>query len=148
MSGIDEQVDLAYKILNGKIKKVDVEKELERISKKYGDNCFNSYTVKRKPQPWSEKDLKDLGNLSASGAASKEFYRYMAEVSEQVYAQKATRKKIYTGIGIIAVIVAIAIVIFGYKWLNSSSVATFRKVWEVPLDSNKKIICTVTLKEV
>lgn len=112
MSGVDEQIKLVSKILNGKIDKAGVEKEIEQIANKYGDDCFNSYTVKRKPKPWSVKDLQELEGLSTSGAASKEFYLYMAEVSEEVFSKEAFRKRIYIGGVIVLIVMIICIILF------------------------------------
>lgn len=113
MSGIEEQIALTDRILKGEIGRADVEKELDRISGQYGKDCFNSYAVKRKPGPWSEADLEELRILSASGAASKDFYRYMAEVSEAVFSKKAQEGKIHLYIGLAALIL---IVVFVCIW--------------------------------
>ncbi len=116
MSGIEEQSVLTSKILKGEIGRADVEKELDRISRKYGEDCFNSYPVKRKPKPWKEEDLKELEILGASGAGSKDFYRYMAEVSEAVFSRKALKKKIRFYIGMALVIILIAIFVCTFGW--------------------------------
>lgn len=92
-NGRKERIKLVSKILNGEIRKADVAKELERISNQYGDGCFNSYEVKRQSKPWGRKNLKELEILSASGAASKEFYLHMAEVADKVYARESNIKK-------------------------------------------------------
>ena len=110
MNGIDEQIKLVSKILSGEISKMEVAKELKRISETYGEECFNSYEVKRKPKPWTEQNLKELEILNASGAGSKEFYLYMAEVSEEVYAQKAKKKKLLTGV-LFGVLIVVAVII-------------------------------------
>lgn len=114
MSGLDEQINLVSKIMKGEIDRSGVEQELNRISAEYGDDSFNSYTVKRMPKPWTDKELKDLEVLSATGAASKEFYLYMAEVSEAVYAKKILKKIIMIGAGtfILILLVIVSIVVF------------------------------------
>lgn len=117
MSGIEEQIELTSRILKGEIGCAGVERELDRISEQYGEDCFNSYIVKRKPEPWNEADLKELRVLSASGAASKEFYRYMAEVSEAVFSKKARGKKTCLYIGLAAVIILIAIIVCSFGWM-------------------------------
>lgn len=104
MSGVEEQNRLVTRILRGEIDKAGVKKELERISAEYGEDCFNSYVVKKKAKPWTYKELKELEILSTSGAASKEFYLYMSEVSDEVYAKKAAKKKISILAGVILVI--------------------------------------------
>ena len=112
MSGREEGLELVSKMLRGEIGKAEVAKEIERISEQYGDDCFNSYEVKRQPKPWTRKSLEELEILNAAGAASKEFLLYMAEVSEEVYSQKNKKKKLFRGvlIGILAVTVLIFIV--------------------------------------
>ena len=114
MTGIDEQIKLAERIVRGELKKSEVEKELQRISEEFGDDCFNSYKVIRKPKPWNKKDLDELEVLSASGASSKDFYLYMAEMSEAVYSEtkKNNTKKIILLVIILAVAVVASIVFF------------------------------------
>lgn len=105
MSAVDEQIELSSKILRGEISYAEVEKELDRISGQYGENCFNSYTVKKIPKPWSFKTIDDLKILSASGASSRGFYEYMAEVCEEVYSKKTSNKKKYIFAGLAIVII-------------------------------------------
>lgn len=114
MEYIGEQIELVSKIVKGEINKAGVEKELSRMEQQYGSECFNSYPVKRKPKPWTKEHLNELEVLSSSGASSKEFYLYMAEVSEEVYKFKLNKKII------IAIIVVIAIVL-GFLIISSSS---------------------------
>lgn len=114
---------LTSKILKGEMRYPDVEKELDRISMQYGEDCFNCFRVERKEKPWSEKDLEDLGILSACGAGSREFYLYMAEVSDYVHSQKATKRKrgkLILYIILICICVGIIIVAarFGYVEYN------------------------------
>lgn len=109
MSGIDKQIELVQKIVKGKIKYNQVKTELENISKKYGDNCFNSYVVKKKNKPWDRKYLQELENLSASGAASKEFYLHMAEVSDHVYGKIKKIRIAICAIGALLTLTAIIV---------------------------------------
>ena len=88
MGLIEEHLKLSERIVSGKMTRADVERELCRIELEYGSNAFNYYTVKKKQAPWTQKDLDELEIKSASGAGSKEFYLYMAEVSEYVYKAK------------------------------------------------------------
>lgn len=110
MEYIDEQIQLVSKIANGEISKATVEKELDRMEQKYGRDCFNSYPVKRKPKPWTKEYLDELEILSSSGASSKEFYLYMAEVSDEIYKNRINKKTVL-GIGFaIAIVLGIMIV--------------------------------------
>lgn len=113
---------LTSKILTGEMRYADVEEALNRIAMQYGEDCFNSFPVERKEKPWSEKDLEELGNLSACGAGSREFYLYMAEVSDYVYSKKADRRKKNIGVGIaaVAMIVIVLVVIFTYRRSDSA----------------------------
>lgn len=85
MGLIEEHIQLAKKIVGGELSKTLVIEEINRIEKEYGEDAFNSFVVKKKSSPWTQKDLDDLEMQSASGAGSKEFYLYMAEVSEFVH---------------------------------------------------------------
>ncbi len=144
MSGIEEQIALTSQILKGEIGRADVEKELDRISREYGEDCFNSYTVKRKPKPWKEEDLKELQVLSASGAASKDFYRYMAEVSEELFSRKARKKKIYFYIGVAVVIILIAIFVFCFGHVNAAVEAVELGTEELSPQDNSLIDYVIT----
>lgn len=92
MSAIQELIELKSKILSGEISIQSVKAELERISRQYGEDSFNGYKVNRKPKPWSKADLDELNILCSAGAGSKEFFLYMAEVSDYVYSQKKSSK--------------------------------------------------------
>lgn len=108
MTGIEACRKMVFRILKGEMSVSEVEKELERISEEYGeDESFNCYKVRRQPKPWNEETLEKLEILSASGAGSKEFYLHMAEVAEEVYAQKAKKKTRKIVVGILVVIVVI-----------------------------------------
>lgn len=107
MTGIEACNNMVFRILKGEMSVSEVEKELERISKEYGEEgAFNCYPVRREPKPWSEETLEKLKVLSASGAGSKEFYLHMAEVAEEVYAQKKKTRKIVVGVLTVVIILA------------------------------------------
>ena len=89
-NGTKEIVELSKNILNGKLNKKDVIKELERISNQYGDDCFNSYDFD--PNKKKYNNLKDLEIISASGASSKKFYLHMADVADKVYSKERNIK--------------------------------------------------------
>lgn len=109
MTGTEEQFKLVGKISKGEIRKPEVEKELDRISKEYGDDCFNSYAVHKKPQPWDEGYLDELKILSTSGAASKDFYLHMAEVSD--YLNDNKKKESHKKVGFLAGIAVVVLII-------------------------------------
>lgn len=85
MGVVEEHVKLTNKIMAGELTYNQVKNEIDRIESQYGEDSFGSYKVKKTSAPWSMKDLEDLEVQSVSGACSKEFYLYMAEVSEFVY---------------------------------------------------------------
>lgn len=105
MTGIEACRNLVLKILKGQINFSDVEKEIDCISKVYGDdNTFNHYPLKdpifKKPKSeWDESMLEKLKVLCASGAGSKDFYKFMAKVSDEVY-RKKKRNQYLKNIGI------------------------------------------------
>ncbi len=108
MSGIDEQIKLVNKIVNGEISKAEVERELDRIANEFGEQCFNDYKVKRKEKPWNKKDLDELVVLNSSGASSRDFYLYMAEVSE--YLNACSKKKKLISVVIFSFLLFLAII--------------------------------------
>lgn len=111
MTGSEEQNNLVMKILKGEVHKTDVERELDRIEKQYGKECFNGYVVKKRPMPWGNDYLSELEILSASGAASKEFFIHMAEVSDYLHERGKNKKnnKVIIAVGVIALVVLVAI---------------------------------------
>lgn len=109
MEWSDEQVRLITQIMKGDIKQNEVREKLDDISKRYGEKAFNCYEVKRKPQEtWSKEYLKDLEILSASGANSKEFYLYVAEVSDYLKQKENIPKQIAAILAAVISIIAIA----------------------------------------
>lgn len=85
MGLVEEHVRLTNSIVAGDLTVEQVKEELNRIETEYGPDSFDLYKVKKKSAPWSKEDLEDLEIQSASGACSKDFYLYMAEVSEFVH---------------------------------------------------------------
>lgn len=85
MGLVEEHIKLTNGIVSGELNREQVATEINRIESEYGEDSFDSYAVKRKNAPWTKYDLEDLEVQSASGACSKDFYLYMAEVSEYVH---------------------------------------------------------------
>ena len=79
---------LTNNIIDGKYDRNKVQEEIDRIEQKYGKSSFISYHPIRKEPPYTEEDLRKLEIESAAGACSKDFYLYMAEVSEYVHNNK------------------------------------------------------------
>lgn len=85
MELVEEHVKLTRDIVSGNINLEQVKETLERIECEYGPDSFDSYKVEKKSAPWTMEDLNDLEFQSISGACSKDFYLYMAEVSDYVH---------------------------------------------------------------
>lgn len=85
MGLVEEHVKLTNSILAGDLTVDQVKSEINRIESEYGLGSFDSCKVSKKSAPWTKEDLDELEIQSASGACSKDFYLYMAEVSEFVY---------------------------------------------------------------
>lgn len=105
---------LEEKIINGEISLKEVEKEIKNIEAEFGNDVFLPYTVNKETKPWDETYLKKLENLSAAGAASKEFILHLAEVKEEVSNNKRNKRKKQIGVivgSVAAVIAVIAIIV-------------------------------------
>lgn len=111
---IDEIRELIYKISKGKISKKEVEKEMDRLERKYGKDILFDYTPPKKAKPWSEKYLKELDNFSLTGVCSREFISHFAEVSENIYMKKRL-KKIFIILGIVILIIIGIIAFMTYR---------------------------------
>lgn len=85
MGLVEEHVKLTNSILAGDLNVDQVKSEVNRIESEYGPGSFDSYKVRKTSAPWTKEDLDELEIQSISGACSKDFYLYMAEVSEFVY---------------------------------------------------------------
>lgn len=85
MGLVEEHVKLTNSILAGDLTVDQVKSEINRIESEYGSGSFDSCKVRKKSAPWTKEDLDELEIQSALGTCSKDFYLYMAEVSEFVY---------------------------------------------------------------
>lgn len=92
MELVNEHINLTNKILAGELSKEDVKLEIDRMENEYGESAFNLYKVSKKDAPWTQRDLDDLEVQSAAGALSKDFYLYMAEVSDFVHRKNKKNK--------------------------------------------------------
>jgi hypothetical protein len=130
MGYLEEQIDLTSKIVRGKIKRPQVERTLAQMEEKYGERCFNSYPVDRKEKPWSKDYLSELELISGSGASSKEFYLYMSEVSDYVYAHKSRKIKVGIAVCVIVVIVLLILLLSSAAHVNRQTSQSHRKtIW-------------------
>lgn len=114
------QRQLEKRILNGTITAHQVEREIEKIEKKYGADAFYPCKATPKEKPWSIETLQELDELFQFGAQSKECLRYMALVSDEVYHAKRLKKIILMSI---LVVLACALLVMGlYLVLQHSEV--------------------------
>lgn len=98
-------------IINGKMNLQQTKDEIRRLEVKYGHDFFISYDYdEAKPKPWDDEYLKELEIKSIAGMSSKQFILHLAEVSEDIHAKRAKKKRISVLV-VIAVAVAIGIYI-------------------------------------
>lgn len=114
MTGTEEQVKLVSKILKGEIRQEKVMEELDRISKQYGNECFNAYAIQKKPKPWNKDYLDELELLGTSGASSKDYYLHLAEVSDYLRDLEKSKKSKVIGV-ILGIIVLVLVVVIIWK---------------------------------
>lgn len=107
---------LIERLKEGNISLQEVQNEIDRISKEQGENAFNSYVVKKHSAPWTKEDLDELRMLSVSGAKSKEFILYWAEVND--YLKRKDGRKNPSVVIAIAVVAAILLIIAILKALG------------------------------
>lgn len=123
---IEKRTSLMIKIIDGKVDKSFVRKEIEKLENQYGENAFLPYIVKKKDKPWDEKYLKELEIQGMAGAASKEFILHLAEVSESVYRKKRLKKAFLIGaaaLALAAIITTALILIAGKDVFNAAVIA-------------------------
>lgn len=102
----DELFDLVQKIINGKCNKVQANTEIARVERAYPNEKFPYFKPERtEKSTWNMSYLKELENLYYSGANSKEFILYMAEVSEEIYRAKRIRKVILCSLLAVAMVI-------------------------------------------
>lgn len=105
------RIDFANKVKNGEYTFTQAEAELDRMGECYGENAFLAGNVTRKDPPWTMEDLDDLYMEAIAGAGSREFFNYMAEVSDVVYSKKHRTKRLAILGGIASIIALIGIMI-------------------------------------
>lgn len=116
---IQARVNFVQCVMDGKYSCAEAEAELSRMQKEYGEHAFAPYCVEPKPKPWTFEDLKLLERKFMAGAASREFFSYMAEMSEEVYRKKRQRKKMAILGGIAAVVALVTVVVVVVQFFNS-----------------------------
>ena len=107
---------IAAGIADGTYSRKAVRKKLDALERAYPEESYMVYPVTRKEKPWDAAYLKELKELFYSGAASREFLEYMAEVSEEVYRAKRLRRTILCAVLALAVCAAVAALI--WKWVR------------------------------
>ena len=103
---------LVDKLRKGEASKEEIREDINRICHEYGEEAFNSYRVTKHMPPYSEKDIDELQVLAASGAASKEFFEYWAEVNDYVKLGTKTKNKKGGHVNVLVIGGCIAIAFF------------------------------------
>ena len=108
----NELCGIAAEIANGTYTRKDVKNKLDTLERAYPEETYMVYPVARKEKPWNLAYLKELETLFYSGAASREFLEYMAEVSEDVYRAKRLRRVVAYA----ALLLALCAAVFALIW--------------------------------
>lgn len=108
----NELCGIAAAIAGGTYTQKDVKRELDKLEHAYPEESYMVYPVTRKEKPWDMAYLKELDELFYSGAASREFLEYMAEVSEEVYRPKRLRHAIVYMVLVLTACAAVTVLIW------------------------------------
>lgn len=105
----DEINLLVNDILEGRAGKESTADRINALKKKYGDDMFPGIIFQKEPKPWDEGYMAKLKEKNITGACSEEFLLHMAEVSEELAAQK---KRLIWGAIAAAGLLILAIILF------------------------------------
>lgn len=119
MDNIQARINFVHNVMKGRYNHTEAKAELDRMSQVYGESAFSIGKVIRKPKPWTMADLEDLERDFMASASSREFFDYMAEMSEYVYRKKHRRKFFFIFGGIVAIIAFIAAIIAIVRFFHS-----------------------------
>ena len=84
MGALEERIKLIDRILENKISKSGVEKEICRLEEEYGKEAFCVISFNKKERPWSKEYYEKLEKLSLSGESSKEYILHLVEVRDEL----------------------------------------------------------------
>lgn len=116
-------------IIDGKYTLNEAKQKIRAYEEQYGTDFFADYEIEKKDKPWDMEYLKELKLKGMTGMASKQFFLYLAEVSEYVHANADTShskgdKKKFIIAGIIsAIIIALVIVILCLSKSHAAAMA-------------------------
>ena len=99
---------LVNDIVDHKVNLEEAAERIEMLKSLYGDDIFPGYIFEKEPKPWRKSYLKELKEMHISGACSEEFILYMAEVSDDIYAQKM---RMIIGVAVTAVIILLLVLL-------------------------------------
>lgn len=117
MTNSEMKAEFMMDIIDGKYTLNEAKQKIRSYEEKYGTDFFADYDIEKKDKPWDMEYLKELKLKGMTGMSSKQFFLYLAEVSEYVHANAGTShnkgdKKKFIIAGIIAgIIIALVIVI-------------------------------------
>lgn len=87
MAAVDERVNIIDRILSNRIKKTEVEKELERLENQYGEDAYTDDAFRPKEKPWNKTYYLELEKASMAGVSSKKFIIHLVEVRDYLQAR-------------------------------------------------------------
>ena len=104
------KLNFIHKAMNGEYTADQAKAELDEMEREFGDQAFLPGKGAKKPRPWTRADLEDLRLEAASGAGSRDFFIYLAEMGEEV-SRMERRKRTTKIVAIIAAVVAAGAII-------------------------------------
>lgn len=107
----DARLAIAQKIADGTYTKKAAERAMNALQREYPEDAFGQYYhFVRKPKPWDRAYLEELKNLCYSGADTREFMSFMAEVSDEIYHAGRIRKMVLAVLLCAAVLACIVLI--------------------------------------
>ena len=108
---VQARIDFIHKAEKGDYTAAEAEVELDRMEAQFGEAAFLPGTVRRKPKPWTERDLEELKDEATVGAGSREFLSYLAEVGSFVHERARARRRRRAILGAVAAVAAAAAIV-------------------------------------
>lgn len=110
MTAAEERIELINRMIDGTITKKQVQREVDVLEEKYGEEAFLPSDLEKKEKPWTSDYYNKLENLCLSGDASKKLILHMAEVNDYLKGKKRNKKILKILIRICVVLLIIALI--------------------------------------